>query len=262
MPNLVLESVTKVFRHRPSLLNLLGKERGGETVALDQVSLEGAEGEVLVLLGPNGSGKTTLLKLVATMLTPDSGRVLVGGMDTIQHAPRIRQLIGFAVANEKSFYPRLTARENLAFFATLEDIPSHENSPRVDELLLATGLAGAQDTLVMKFSSGMYQKLGLARALLKNPSVLLLDEPSRSLAPEAVDSFGSLLKSFTSKGTTILLATHNFEEAATVGDQVAVMRSGRLVLQRGVNHMSREELRSLYFRTVATSGPSVGAHLG
>src|SRR5215470_1225451 len=169
MPAVVLESVSKLFRHRPVLFNWFGRERTGETRALNNVSLEVPTGRVLVLLGPNGSGKTTTLKLISTMLLPDQGRVLVQGFDTRDESVFVRQRVGFAVATERSFFPRLAARENLDFFAALDEIPRSERERRITDVLCETGLAEHADTLVMKFSSGMYQRLGIARALVKRP---------------------------------------------------------------------------------------------
>src|SRR5882724_13194678 len=111
MDRIAFESVLKVFRHRPALFNLLGRERVGETVALKNLSFAASAGEVLVLLGPNGSGKTTALKLISTMLLPDSGSVRVGGFDTQHDARQVRRQVGIAVAAERSFFPRLSARE-------------------------------------------------------------------------------------------------------------------------------------------------------
>ena len=130
MDSIAVESVSKVFRHRPALFNWMGRERSGETRALDDISLSVASGKVLVLLGPNGSGKTTTLKLVSTMLLPDAGRALVEGADTRIQADQVRKHVGFAVATERSFFPRLSARENLDFFAALDDVP-RPSRPRV-----------------------------------------------------------------------------------------------------------------------------------
>src|SRR5438105_6708288 len=135
MDSIVLESVSKIFRHRPAFFNWMGKERRGETCALDDISLNVASGRVLVLLGPNGSGKTTTLKLVSTMLLPDAGRVLVEGADTRTQADQVRKYVGFAVATERSFFPRLSARENLDFFAALDDVPHKIRSPRIQARL-------------------------------------------------------------------------------------------------------------------------------
>ena len=249
----VLESVSKIFRHRPALGNWIGRERRGETRALQDVSLSAAPGEVLVLVGPNGSGKTTLLKLVSTMLLPDAGRVAVAGADTVRDASRARRAVGFAVAAERSFYPRLTARENLAFFAVLDDVPRAERRERVEWTLERAGLSDAGDTLVMKFSSGMYQRLGIARALLKKPSVLLLDEPTRSLDPAAAARLWKLVRETAGAGSTILLTTHHFDEALAVGDAVAVLARGVLAGQHRLSAgTSLEELRALYFRETKT----------
>src|SRR5882672_3000965 len=122
MSSVVFESVSKLFRNRPALFNWIGQERSGVLFALRNLDLAIDDGEVLVILGPNGSGKTTFLKLISTMLLPDTGRVLVGGADTRTAGLRVRAEVGFAVANERSFFPRLTGRENLDFFASLEEV--------------------------------------------------------------------------------------------------------------------------------------------
>lgn len=250
MPAVVLESVSKIFRHRPALFNWLGRERTGETLALDQVSFEVASGSVLVLLGPNGSGKTTTLKLISTMLLPDSGRLLVQGADTTTNAATVRDRVGFAVATERSFFPRLSARENLDFFAALDDIPRRARAERVDQLLNQTGLHDSADTLVMKFSSGMYQRLGIARALIKKPAVVLLDEPTRSLDPGSAAQFWNLVRDLPSTGTTVILATHNFNEAVAVGNNVAILFKGSLAAERRLSAtLGVDELRSFYFQT-------------
>ncbi|HUK88465.1 MAG TPA: ABC transporter ATP-binding protein [Terriglobales bacterium] len=255
--SVALESVSKVFRHRPALLNWIGRERGGETRALDDVSLSAAPGEVLVLVGPNGSGKTTLLKLVSTMLLPDKGQVEVAGADTVREAARARRAVGFAVAAERSFYPRLTARENLAFFAALDDVLREQRRERVEWALEKAGLTEAGDTLVMKFSSGMYQRLGIARALLKRPTVLLLDEPTRSLDPAAASRFWTLVRETADAGATILLTTHRFDEAMAVGDAVAVLARGVLAGQHRLGAgVSLEELRAFYFRETEDESPA------
>src|SRR6266567_4154240 len=209
MDRVLFESVRKVFHHRPALFNWLGRERGGETVALKNLSFSAGAGEVLVLLGPNGSGKTTALKLISTMLLPDAGSVRVAAFDTRRDAGPVRQQVGIAVATERSFFPRLSARENLEFFAALDEVPRRERSQRIEEVLSDTGLAGQADTLVMKFSSGMYQRLGIARALVKRPSVLLLDEPTRSLDAATTAHFWATIRALARQQTTVLLTTHN-----------------------------------------------------
>jgi len=263
MDTVTLESVSKFFRHRPALWNWFGAERRGVTCALSRVSLRAAEGDVLVILGPNGSGKTTLLKLVSTMLLPDEGRVLVCNADTADQERRARRAVGFAVASERSFFPRLTARENLDFFSALEEIPRQERPSRVQHALEAALLAEVGDTLVMKFSSGMYQRLGIARALLKQPAILLLDEPTRSLDPGGAWRLWQLLRRTAEAGTTILLATHNFEEAVTIGQHVLVLRRGEMAAERRVGHQtSMDDLRSFYFREIEPEAAEVPGEVG
>ena len=164
MEQVVFESVSKIFRHRPALFNWVGRERTGETVALKDISFSATGAEVLALLGPNGSGKTSTLKLISTMLLADSGSVRVGGFDAKRDASKVRRRVGIAVATERSFFPRLSARENLDFFAALDEVPRRDRARRIEEVLRDAGLEEQTDTLVMKFSSGMYQRLGLARA--------------------------------------------------------------------------------------------------
>ncbi len=248
MDAVLFNSVTKRFRHRPALFNWLGRERGGATEALRGVSLAVAQGEALVLLGPNGSGKTTTLKLISTMLLPDEGVVTICGADTQADGGGVRRKVGFAVANERTFFPRLTGRENLDFFAVLEDVASHERKARIDEKLRLTGLADAADTLVMKYSSGMYQRLAVARALLKNPDVLLLDEPTRSLDPGSAMRFWPFVRQLLAGGTTVVLTTHNFQEAAAVGDRIAVLRRGELRAERRFGQgASLDDVKTFYF---------------
>ena len=245
----VLESVRKIFRHRPALSNWLGRERSGETVALKDISFSAATAEVLALLGPNGSGKTTALKLISTMLLPDAGSVRVGGFDTRRDAGEVRRQVGIAVATERSFFPRLSARENLDFFAALDEVSRSERAQRIEEVFRDTGLEEQSDTLVMKFSSGMYQRLGIARALVKRPSVLLLDEPTRSLDAATTAHFWTTIRALAQQQTTILLATHNFAQAAAVADRLLLLHRGELLADRSMGEgESPETLRSFYFR--------------
>jgi ABC-2 type transport system ATP-binding protein len=249
MDRVVFESVRKVFRHRPALFNWMGRERGGETLALDSLSFSAATGQVLVLVGPNGSGKTTALKLISTILLPDAGSVRVDGCDTVKNARRVRQQVGIAVATERSFFPRLSARENLDFFGALDEVPPRDRRVRIDSVLAETGLEEQADTLVMKFSSGMYQRLGIARALVKRPGVLLLDEPTRSLDAGTTAHFWTTVRAWAQQQTTILLATHDFTEAAAVADRLLLLHRGQLLADRPLQTgESADTLRSFYFR--------------
>lgn len=242
MNTVVLESVSKIFQQR-AFFSRAVKE---ETSALTNVSLELAQGEVLGLLGPNGSGKSTTLKLVSTVLLPDRGRVVVEGFNTRVEGQAVRQRVGFALASERSFFPRLTARENLEFFAALEDVPRRECRDRVESALNSVGLSDAAEKQVMKLSSGMHQRLGIARALLKEPSVLLLDEPSRSLDLAASTQLWALIRALSNNGMSILIATHNFAEAAEVCDRVAILQKGSVISVARTRNLSDRQLRDLY----------------
>ncbi len=250
MHAVILDAATKIFREGRGFLPWRRDAPKNVKAALRDITLSVPAGKVLVLLGPNGSGKTTLLKLVSTMLLPDAGRVLVEGADTVHDADRARRCIGMAVASERSFFPRLTARENLEFFATLEDVSRQFRTQRIERVLEMVGLSDFAATQVMKFSSGMYQRLGTARALLKNPSILLLDEPTRSLDPSSTPQFWGVVRDLAKQGCTVLLASHNFDEAFAVGDMVAVLREGQAADFWNVAQVSGvEELRARYFRT-------------
>jgi ABC-2 type transport system ATP-binding protein len=227
--------------------------RPPETVALKGVSLNVSAGEVLALLGPNGSGKSTTLKLIAGMLLPDYGAVIVNGANTQSESERARRQVGFAVASERSFYPRLTARENLDFFAALEEVSARDRRMRVESVLHEVQLTANSDKLVMKFSSGMYQRLAIARSLLKNPRVLLLDEPTRSLDPQAARSLQSLVRKLCDRGRTIVLATHNLEEAVSVAHRVVVLEDGHIRGSRQTLGMSAQQLQDYHF-----DAPSIG----
>jgi ABC-2 type transport system ATP-binding protein len=246
--SVVLDGVSKSFRHRPALFNWRGREKRGETQALVDVSLQVSRGEVLALLGPNGSGKTTTLKLLSTVLLPDAGRVLIEGADTRLRPEKVRKRVGFAVAGERSFFPRLTARENLDFFAALDDVPRKLRKLRVDSMLDRVGLTEASDVLVMKFSSGMYQRLAIARALIKEPSVILLDEPTRSLDPGSAWRFWELVRGLADQGCAVLLASHNFQETTAVADSVCVLYHGRIAGRRRIDSTGAEGVKSFYFR--------------
>ncbi len=252
MNSVVIESVDKIFR--PANFFWFGAARA-ETHALKEVSLNGAAGEVLALLGPNGSGKSTTLKLVSTMLLPDRGRVFVGGADTQLQSQAVRRQVGFALASERSFFPRFTARENLDFFAALEDLPRRERPHRVESVLRDVGLQDAGGKQAMKLSSGMYQRLGIARALIKRPSVLLLDEPTRSLEPAAASHLWRLIRELASNGITILLATHNFSEAVAVADRIAILQKGELLAVRRAGGLSVEQLRDFYLEITGERDP-------
>ena len=257
MSAIVIDSVRKSFRHRPSIWPCGRGKRSDDAVALADVSLQVDRGTVQVLLGPNGGGKTTLLKVISTMLLPDSGTVFVEGFDTRVQEREVRQRLGFVVANERSFFPRLTARENLEFFSVLDEVPGRRRRSRVLDLLNTVGLPEHADKLVMNFSAGMYQRLGIARALLKKPSNLLMDEPSRSLDPGSATELWRLIRGLAGSGVAVLVASHNFQEAAAVADRITILSRGIVRGECRVDQCaSAERLREFYFDCLGGSNYS------
>jgi ABC-2 type transport system ATP-binding protein len=229
---LTVRSLTKRFPVRRSWLETLRRPFGGTTVAaLSDVSLEVREGEFFGLLGPNGAGKTCLLKTVATLLEPDGGEVRVAGYDVVRDAPRVRSIVSPCLANERSLLWRLSAEENLLFHADLVGIPRAEVSRRIREVTDAVGLGDAGIKLVGQFSSGMLQRLLIARALLTRPRLLLLDEPTRSLDPIAAREFRRFLRKelVEQRGCGVILATHSADEALELCDRVGLLHQGHLL---------------------------------
>ncbi len=243
MVSVAFEFVHKVYRQNRFFLF---ENPSRTTYALRQVSFSVERGEVLGLLGPNGSGKSTTLKLISTILLPDSGRILIQGHETRREGQKVRRDVGFALASERSFFPRLTVRENLEFFAALEDVPHREIPERIAQALRAVELIYAADKQAMKLSSGMYQRLAIARAIVKNPAVLLLDEPTRSLDLTSATELRRLISELATRGTTIVLATHSFEEATSVCNRVALLNKGELMAEQEVGGLSSHNIEELY----------------
>ncbi len=250
-----LKGLGKVFP-RESLLSSLGRaDRGGKDV-LREISLEVAPGECVALLGPNGSGKSTLLRLLATLLRPTSGEGYIGGHHLVQEAFAVRRIVGCAFGGGRSFYLRLTGRQNLAFFAALHLLRGSAAGRRIDNLLEGFGLIEEADRPARFYSTGMLQRLDLARALLGDPPVLLLDEPTQGLDPAAAEAFLDLLKGplVTGQGKTVLLATHRLEEAECLCRRAAILHQGALRTfespeEPGARHPDRA-LRETYLRLV------------
>jgi ABC-2 type transport system ATP-binding protein len=203
-------------------------------------------GEVLGLLGPNGSGKSTSLKLISTMLLPDRGQVFVQGSDTRRQGQAVRGNVGFALASERSFFPRLTIRENLEFFAVLENVRRSDIPERLESVLSSVSLNDVAGKQVMKLSSGMYQRLGIARALIKRPAILLLDEPTRSVDATSAGELWRLIRELSGTGITVVMATHNFQEAKELCDRIALLKEGELVATEEIGDLAAEDLRDFY----------------
>lgn len=199
--------------------------------ALLGVSFQVGAGEVAALIGANGSGKSTLLRIVATLLVPTRGRASVSGYDVERQGALVRAQLGFHSAMDGGFYDRLSARENLQFFAAMNNLFDKEAARRIEELTELMGMGGYIDSQVRTLSTGQVHRLGLARAMIHRPSVLLLDEPTRSLDPIAAAEFRRFLKSqvVERQGTTILFASHTLAEVEQLADRVVLLDKGKML---------------------------------
>ncbi len=197
---------------------------------LSGVSFSVGLGEVFGLLGPNGAGKTTLLKILCTLLEPNQGRAAVLGFDVVRQAAQAKSELGYCPGTERSFFLRLSARENLRFYGTLNNLTTSALAGRIPALLGEVGLQGVADEPVRNFSTGMLQRLALARALLHRPRVLVFDEPTRSLDPAGAAWWRTYVRQelVQRSGCCVLLATHNLSEAEEVCDRVAILDRGEL----------------------------------
>lgn len=201
-----------------------------EKPALENVSIRVQQGEIFGILGPNGSGKTTLLKILSTLILPSSGYALIHGMDVVKHEKEIKSIIGVVVSDERSFYWRLTGRENLSFFSTLNNIPGDEALIKIEEIAMQLGFADQLDHRFQEYSSGTRQKMAIARGLLTDPEILFMDEPTRSLDPEISKNLRTFIKEVLVRlsGKTIFLSTNNMQEAEDICDRVAIIHKGTI----------------------------------
>lgn len=204
-------------------------KRGQQAIAaLTEVDLSIAQGELFGILGPNGAGKTTLVRILTTLLTPSEGVAEVCGHDVVRETKTVRRLVGVAFGGERGLYDRLSARDNLLFAAHLYDVPRRDLARHIDEVLDLVDLRQRADSRVETFSRGMKQRLHIARALVHDPAVLFLDEPSSGLDPVAARSLRNLTKELQSRGKTVLMTTHEMFEADALCDRVAVLVEGRV----------------------------------
>ena len=197
--------------------------------AVDGIDLTVQSGEIFGLLGPNGAGKTTTMKMLATLLLPTSGSIRVLGIDPLARPREVRARLGAMLSGERSLYWKLTARENLEYFAALYHVPPAQTRPRIDRALVAVKLADRADDYVERYSTGMRQRLALARALLPDPPLVILDEPTVGLDPQASRDLRDRVRELRAQGRTVLLTTHYMEEADQLCDRVAIIDHGKIV---------------------------------
>ena len=223
----------------------------GSLAAVQEVSFTVPQGIVFGLLGPNGAGKTTLVKILTTLLHPTSGLAFVGGYDVVREAAGIRSLIG-VVPQENNLDRYLTARENLILHAKMHRMHPSSYQRRIDELLDLMGLAARQKDFPNKFSTGMQRRLVVARALVHDPRILFLDEPTTGLDPQAKRMIWDYFLSLKGK-RTIFLTTHNMEEADFLCDQITILDHGSPIVS-GTSSQLKEMAASAWFYEIEVAG--------
>lgn len=255
-PMIAVEGLTKTYQKKtPKEGNnfwsklLPASQKVEEQIAVDHISFTIQQGEIFGLLGPNGAGKTTTIKMLCTLLEPTSGSAMVGGYDVVRQASLVRQHLGAVLTGERSIYWKLTGRENLEYFAALYHIPSHVAKTRITELLERLDLSKRGDELVERYSSGMKQRIAIAKALLARPPVILLDEPTIGLDPQSARNLRELILEFKHEGHTLLLTTHYMEEADLLCDRIGIVDQGKIIaletpalLKKSINQLDVMQL--------------------
>ena len=225
----------KLKRYREMLFHPFKRE---VITALRGVDLQVGKSELFGLLGPNGAGKTTLIKILCTLMLPNEGTASVNGYDIFQHGKRIRRTIGYVVNEERSFYWRLTGRQNLDFFATLNNLALAQAKKRISQVLEITGLVQEADKMFKDYSTGMRQRLAIARGLLGEPEILFMDEPTRSLDPVVAKQLRDfvLQEIIQRQGRTVFFSTHNLAEAQ-ICQRIAILHQGKIRICGTVQHI-------------------------
>lgn len=199
----------------------------GDFTAVDNISLNVKNNEIFGFLGPNGAGKSTTIRVLCTLAQPTSGSAKIAGYDLVKDSAKVRENIGL-VAEKMIMYDRLTAAENLRFFGKLYDIPKQKLEKRIDELLELVDMQKWKDTQISKYSTGMKQRINVIRALLPEPKILFMDEPTLGLDPQTTFSIRDITREINKSGVTVILTTHAMTEAEALSDRVAIIDNGKI----------------------------------
>lgn len=230
-------------------------KRYGDAVAVDALNLAVRRGEIFGLLGPNGSGKTTTILMLLGLTEPTAGKVKVLGLDPVRQPLSVKARVGY-MPDEVGFYDELTARENLIYIAKLNGLPRAEAYRRIDEALARMGLHEVADRAVATFSRGMRQRLGVADVLIKQPELIIMDEPTQGLDPEGAREFLRIIDGLRQEGITILLSSHLLHQVQAVCDRVGLFHRGRMVLVGTVTELAQQVLGSAYRVHLQADGPT------
>ena len=225
--------------------------------ALDGVDFHVPAGVLFGFLGPNGAGKTTLIKVLTTLILPTSGAARVAGLDVVRDVVKVKQCIGVVMSDERSFYWRLTGRQNLQFFSVLQGMSAAAASRRIDALFDVVGMPDKADTRFSDYSSGMKQKLAIARGLLADPEVLFFDEPTRSLDPISASQVRAFIRERLVEDLrkTVFLTTHNLHEAEEISDRVGIINKGRILATGTIAEISARLRSREHFRLRLSEAP-------
>ena len=227
--------------------------RYGEFTAVDHLDLEIAHGEIFGLLGPNGAGKTTTILMLLGLSEPTEGTVRVGGLDPTRSPLEVKRVVGY-VPDNVGFYADLTGRENLSYTAGLNGLPAQEAADVIDRLLGQVGLESAGDSKAGTYSRGMRQRLGIADALVKGPSVLILDEPTIGIDPEGIKEIMELIRNLRDENeVTVLLSSHLLEQVQSICDRVGIFFRGKLLAKGPVTELAARQGIAEGEREVATT---------
>jgi len=224
----------------------LNKSFGGNE-ALRGIDLRIKKGEFYTLFGPNGAGKTTFIKILSTLAKPSSGSLTVAGHDAVKDPDSVRHVTG-VLSHDPFLYENLSAHENIRFFGTLYGVDKPGEKAR--DVIEKVGLGRREHDLVRTFSRGMKQRLAVARAIVHDPGILLLDEPYTGLDQHGAGVFGEMLSMLKSDGRTILMTTHNIDEGLDRSDRVGILAGGRMVYEGSRSGVSKEEFREIYISRV------------
>lgn len=225
LPVISVKDLKRTYQTKVGLLNQEKKS----VEALKGISFEIYPGEIFGLLGPNGAGKTTTIKILTTLLAPTSGEAKVFGCDAFGEEKKIRPRINFIFGGERSLYWRLSGEDNLKYFADIYKIPRAKQPELLNRLFDQVGLSDVRKHKVETYSKGMKQRLQIARALLNDPEIIFLDEPSLGLDPVGARALKQMIRDISAQGKTVLLTTHYMQEADELCDRIAIISGGEMV---------------------------------
>lgn len=239
-----VEGLTKIFSDK----------KRGKVIAVNNLEFNCRKGQIFGLLGPNGAGKTTTLRILATMILPTKGKVMVNGFDVVKEANKVRRQIGF-LSSETGLYDRFTPRETVKFFGQINGMEDRIIEKRMTEIFHNLDMEDFQDVRVNKLSTGMKQKLSIARCIIHDPPILILDEPTVGLDIITARIVNEYVKGFREQGKCIIYSTHIMREAERLCDVIAIIHQGNLITQGTLEELkknsSSEDLEEIFFELIA-----------